>query len=110
MVKLTILNADESLYWQMTTNTREECDAWLAEEQTRPYWKEDFIVQIDDQSAAAAAAAAANQTAMEQKIADYQSRSDALKVLKAKETLTSEEMTQCLKLIMSQLGIFNDGE
>lgn len=38
MVTLTIKYSDGSMYWQMFFNTMNECNKWLNEEKTRPYW------------------------------------------------------------------------
>ena len=45
---LEIKNADLSHYWTAYFNSQEECDKWLEEEKSRPYWKEDFIVEVID--------------------------------------------------------------
>ena len=38
MITLTILNADGSLYWTEYFNDIASAQAWIADEQTRPYW------------------------------------------------------------------------
>lgn len=48
MVEIEILKGDGSSYWTMQTNTRTEMDAWISEEQTRPYWKPDFTFEITE--------------------------------------------------------------
>lgn len=50
MFKLIINHSDGSQYWQEYFNDRASCDRWLAEEKTRPYWKESFVCIIEDQS------------------------------------------------------------
>lgn len=46
MIRLTIKNPDGSLYWQTHFGSQEDCLAWLEVEKTRPYWKEDFQIEI----------------------------------------------------------------
>lgn len=38
MIKLTITRPDGSIYWTEHFNSQAECNNWLTEEQTRPYW------------------------------------------------------------------------
>ena len=42
MIKLTIKNGDESVRWVENFNDRASADKWIAEEQTRNYWKPEF--------------------------------------------------------------------
>ena len=46
MITLTINKADGSPYWTQEFNYTTECNAWLAEEQTRPYWDPTFTTVI----------------------------------------------------------------
>lgn len=45
-VKLIIKRADNSVYWTEHFNSQAECDKWLLEEKTRPYWDNSFIEEI----------------------------------------------------------------
>lgn len=50
MSRLTILRADGSTYWVEHFDDRAFADAWLAEEQTRPYWDPAWSVSIVDEA------------------------------------------------------------
>lgn len=51
MSTLTIFRADGSVYWTEYFNDRASAQAWLAEEQTRPYWDPGFTYTITEPSA-----------------------------------------------------------
>ena len=42
MIKLEIKKEDGSLYWKEHFNNQSDCDKWLDEEKTRPYWDSGF--------------------------------------------------------------------
>lgn len=46
MFKLTIKNADASVYWTQKFKDMTILDLWLNEEKTRPYWKQDFTTEV----------------------------------------------------------------
>lgn len=46
MISLTLKRKDGSTYWQMHFNSQDECDKWLNEEKTRPYWDNEFVSEI----------------------------------------------------------------
>lgn len=48
MITLTILRADGSLYWTEYFNDMASAQAWLATEQTRPYWQASFTTTFTD--------------------------------------------------------------
>lgn len=48
MITLTITRADGSLYWHEVFNDRVSADAWIAEEQTRPYWDASWTYTITE--------------------------------------------------------------
>lgn len=48
MITLTILNADGTAYWTEAFNDIASAQAWLGEEQTRPYWDASFTSTIVD--------------------------------------------------------------
>lgn len=48
MFKLTIKNADASVYWTQKFKTMALLNAWLDEEKTRSYWKQEFTTEILD--------------------------------------------------------------
>jgi hypothetical protein len=50
MFELTIKNKDGSTYWVERFNSQTEAEKWLATEQTRKYWKEDFSWEIVDKT------------------------------------------------------------
>ena len=50
MFKLTIKNADGSHYWTEHFNSMNEGEKWLAEEETRHYWKPGRIAEFFDLS------------------------------------------------------------
>ena len=54
MVEILIKRQDDSIYWQMWTNTLAEAEAWVTEEKTRPYWDETYVVTITDNTPAEA--------------------------------------------------------
>lgn len=48
MIKLTILNPDNTIYWTESFNDKESQEKWLLEEMTRPYWNKDFVCEIEE--------------------------------------------------------------
>lgn len=44
---LTINYADGSLYWKEHFNNQNDLDIWLEEEKTRPYWKQEFVCNVE---------------------------------------------------------------
>lgn len=46
--KVEIKKSDESIYWIEKFNTLEAAQAWLATEQTRPYWDATYTYTITD--------------------------------------------------------------
>ena len=50
MYKLEILNPDGSVYWTEHFNDEASANAWLTEEQTRPYWNSEFTHTLSDVS------------------------------------------------------------
>jgi hypothetical protein len=46
MFDLIIKNPDDSIYWQEHFNSRADAESWLESEQSRPYWKKEYIVSI----------------------------------------------------------------
>ncbi len=51
MISLIIKKANGDHYWKESFSNKADCDKWLAEEQTRPYWDPNFQVTIDDRTA-----------------------------------------------------------
>lgn len=52
-LKLKIKKADGSIYWIAYFHGMANLDAWLIEEQTRPYWNPSYIIEkyeLDDQN------------------------------------------------------------
>lgn len=107
MTKFTLLikNKDGSPYWTDYFETKADLNAWLAEEQKRPYWKKDFVVDVIDDSAAVEEIekkAKENLEANQKKAADLQaSIKDALQ----KKPKTIAECAAMLELICEHLGI-----
>lgn len=50
MFKLIIRKGDGSHYWTEHFNKQNQLEKWLAEEMTRPYWKQEFTTEIIDQT------------------------------------------------------------
>lgn len=50
MITLTIKKQDGSVYWKEHFNKLDDCDKWLAEEKTRPYWDETYTHEILDKT------------------------------------------------------------
>ena len=46
-IRLTIFKADSSIYWVEHFNDQARADAWLAEEMTRPYWKQEYTYTFE---------------------------------------------------------------
>lgn len=105
MVILKILNADGSTYWTTVTNSKEESDKWLVEEQKRPYWKKEFTIEIEDKTEEYEEQVEEAKKKMEQAIKDRSSRLTALLTLKKKQSLSSKETSECLSMILDHLEI-----
>ena len=48
MFELIITRADGSTYWTAYFNSLTEAQAWLGDEQTRPYWDASYTTQLID--------------------------------------------------------------
>lgn len=48
MFELIIKKADQSIYWKEQFSSLAKAQAWLAVEQTRPYWNVGYSTQIID--------------------------------------------------------------
>ena len=51
MIILTIKKANGDVYWVERFKSVAEKDAWLANEQKRPYWRNDFTIEVVDKTA-----------------------------------------------------------
>lgn len=107
MVTIKILNADKTPYWTMSTDTRAECDKWLQAEKTRPYWKADFIVEIDDKTAEVEAALAASKIEVDKKKVLAKTRATLIADLRQKKTWTPEETRAAFDAIIDCLELEN---
>lgn len=52
MFTLVIKRADQSIYWTQYFNNLPEVQTWLAKEQTRPYWLQEYTSEITDNTPA----------------------------------------------------------
>ncbi len=48
MFRLIIKRADASIYWTEHFNSLNELNLWLAKEQLRPYWLQEYTTEITD--------------------------------------------------------------
>lgn len=48
MFELIINKQDGSIYWRSFFNSVAALNQWLTDEQTRPYWKQSFTMQVVD--------------------------------------------------------------
>lgn len=100
MIKLEIKYADGSLYWKEHFNSQADCDKWLAEEKTRPYWKPEFTsssVDLNPQDPVADADRAAKQALKAQK---YTDRVAQLKALDWSTVTSMAQVKPILKLLV----------
>lgn len=52
-LKLKIKKSDGSIYWTTYFSSMDALNAWVAEEQTRPYWDPTYVCEkyeLDDQN------------------------------------------------------------
>jgi hypothetical protein len=97
---LTIYNADGSTYWVENFETKLALNTWLKEEQSRPYWKKDFKVEVTDNTEAIEKARAelnAENEALE--LARAKSRADAKLAVKAFKDKPSKNVADVVKLL-----------
>lgn len=104
MITLKIFNPDQTPYWTCYFNTIEEKDAWLAEEETRPYWNPEFTLQVLDNTAQEQAQIEADRAAAAQAEEAQQARIAQLNTLKGKNPLTADDMQLIVSLMIEQLG------
>jgi hypothetical protein len=105
MVKLTILKPDGSHYWCEHFNSRAECDKWLAQETTRPYWKVDFTYSIEDNSEEMEQQALARQAEFEAKKEESDQLKADLLQLSQKQDWTLKDARASIEKIMKHLGL-----
>jgi len=108
MVNLKIKKANGEIYWVENFNTKKECDKWLAEEKTRPYWKKDFTFEIEDKTEEINNAQIAGKALFEQKRLSLETAKDSLKKLKKDKLKTVADCIKAIEGIMDVLGIDDD--
>jgi hypothetical protein len=91
VITLTIYKARDVVYWVERFNTIEECNKWLAVEQTRPYWGKSFTYEIVDNTPSAEVIAAANAAALAAYEAKTSARSVAIAKIKTVCGLSDDE-------------------
>lgn len=47
-IKLTIKKEDGSIYWIENFKDHQACNIWLTEEQTRPYWNDNYTTETEE--------------------------------------------------------------
>lgn len=108
--ELVIIQPDGKTYWTEGFDSKKELNAWLKEEQARPYWKKDFSTEIRDNTKAIKAEEDARK-AFEKTESDRQKTvRDELKALRKKQNLTLAEVKAGFDRILDLLGVVPDPE
>jgi len=105
MVIILIKNVDGSTYWTERFNSRADCDAWLSEEKTRPYWKKDFTVEIDDKEKETLEEQKRNLEKIQARTKKAQEARLEVKELRKKKGRTAAENAALLDKLLDALGI-----
>lgn len=107
--ELIIKNADGSDYWVERFETKQGLNKWLREEQSRPYWKKDFQVEIVDNTEALAEiakkakeAAEAMENAQREKAIAIRA---AVKAFKDKPSKTVADLAKLLDALLDHLDL-----
>lgn len=103
MLKLIIKHADGSPYWTEHFNSLSDCDKWLNTEKTRPYWKQDFVVEKIDMTPPPKSAAEI--AAEEAKKAAVESARLAIKDFKKSDMKTVDDLALLLEKFAIMLGV-----
>lgn len=98
-ITLLIKYAEGSLYWREYFDSIEACNHWLDEEKTRPYWKKDFVIEIDDNTVALKEAERLSKEAFQQALALRKQKLDAIKALKDKPAKSAKDIEDLLVLL-----------
>lgn len=99
MYKLIIKKPDGSLYWQDYFPSKEAGDSWLKEEMTRPYWKAEYTVEIEDNVKKQEDASKAAIKAFQDMLEERKVRQAQIKALKDKASKTPQELEQLVNLL-----------
>lgn len=107
--ELKIKNPDGSPYWLERFNSKADLNRWLKEEQTRPYWKKDFQVEVVDNTEALAkieadARAAAEAEDQAQKKKRKEAR-QAVKAFREKPTKTVADLVKLLEALIEVIDL-----
>lgn len=102
MFELLIKFKDGQLYWREFFNSPEEMKKWLAVEQTRPYWKNDFTTEVVDHTPLPDPAADAANAARKTQIDTLRAR---LAALDDQADLTAAEVKECLRKTLKLLRL-----
>ncbi len=106
MVTIKILQKDKTVHWSQSFSDPGAAKAWLADEQTRPYWDESYDVQIiDTTDADLAAQQAAKQQAAQQQAALDVKKAQILAAKAKGAALTAPEIITLLGVLVDYLGI-----
>lgn|SRR5678816_1265964 len=102
MFRLIIKYQNGDVYWRESFNSMAELNAWLAEERTRSYWKEEFTTEVQDLTPPPPTQEQIDQqAALQLQIATLKAR---IKVLAGQSDLTAAEIKEALmKFIKIQL-------
>lgn len=105
MVTLIITHADDSPYWKEYFDTLPACNAWLSEERTRPYWKQDFKIQIIDTTADEAVKEQQRKDQLKQESDARLQLINDIKALKQKKGKSLSDISDMLDKITQALGV-----
>jgi len=72
MIILTIKKSNGDVYWVERFKTTAEKNKWLASEQAKPYWSDDFTLEVVDRTTDIAAAEQAAKDAFNTKIGNIE--------------------------------------
>jgi len=103
MVILSIKHADGSHYWKEIFPNKDLADKWLAVEQTRDYWKSDFIVEFEDKTSEETAKEQERQAEYTRRRGVAEARKAAIAAIKAKPGKTAADVKDLLELVVEYI-------
>lgn len=103
--ELKIFHADQTIYWEQGFDSEAELEKWLAEEQTRPYWRKDFIVEKTDNSLQVEQEKEAERVKAEEAFQKQVDLKAEILEIKNKKNKTLEDLSEGFEKLLELMGV-----
>lgn len=103
--ELKIYKPNGDLHWQMYFDTEKEMKNWIRDEESRPYWKKEFRLEIIDNREKIAAYEKEKQAFALQLVDKKDKAQKALKAFKKKKDKTLEDCIDAIEKIAEYINM-----